>query len=224
MIRILVDPAAAERRHRPGGRTRCRPPGDRGALFQIGLTGQFAAVDEKLTGRENLRLFGRLYPYLPGNWSGQRAEELLDRFDLLEAAGDGSGADLFRWHAAAPGHRGQPPVDPRCCFWTSRPPGWTRAAATRSGTCPGRGPRGHHGHADDPISRRGRPTGRPDRRHRPRPVDRRGHPHRPQSRHRRRAHRGRGRRPGCSAGRRRRTRRRSPPNPTSPRVPAGSAR
>ncbi|WP_433516170.1 ATP-binding cassette domain-containing protein [Nonomuraea sp. CA-143628] len=54
--------------------------------YQIGLTGQFAAVDEKLTGRENLRLFGRLY-HLPGQLIRQRAEELLARFDLLEAAG-----------------------------------------------------------------------------------------------------------------------------------------
>ncbi|MEV4098214.1 ATP-binding cassette domain-containing protein [Streptosporangium saharense] len=52
---------------------------------RIGLTGQYAAVDEKLTGRENLRLFGRLY-HLPGRRVRRRADELLDRFGLSEAA------------------------------------------------------------------------------------------------------------------------------------------
>jgi ABC-2 type transport system ATP-binding protein len=51
----------------------------------IGLTGQFAAVDERLTGFENLEMFGRLY-HLPGKIACQRARELLERFDLVEAA------------------------------------------------------------------------------------------------------------------------------------------
>ena len=51
----------------------------------IGLTGQFAAVDELLTGRENLRLFGRLL-HLPGPEAARRAGELLERFDLADAA------------------------------------------------------------------------------------------------------------------------------------------
>jgi len=50
----------------------------------IGLTGQFAAVDELLTGRENLRLFGRLF-HLPRRTAATRADELLDRFGLAEA-------------------------------------------------------------------------------------------------------------------------------------------
>ncbi|MFI6317030.1 ATP-binding cassette domain-containing protein [Nonomuraea sp. NPDC050556] len=53
--------------------------------YRIGLTGQFAAVDEKMTGRENLRLFGRLY-HLPGRVVRRRADELLERFGLSEAA------------------------------------------------------------------------------------------------------------------------------------------
>src|SRR5215211_1337229 len=50
----------------------------------IGLTGQFAAVDELLTGRENLRLFGRLF-HLPRRAAAARADELLERFDLADA-------------------------------------------------------------------------------------------------------------------------------------------
>src|ERR1700750_1020776 len=51
----------------------------------IGLTGQFAAVDELLTGRENLEMFGRLFK-LPGEQARRRADELLGRFDLAQAA------------------------------------------------------------------------------------------------------------------------------------------
>jgi ABC-2 type transport system ATP-binding protein len=51
----------------------------------IGLTGQYAAVDEYLTGRENLDMVGRLY-HLPGAFVKKRAAELLERFDLTDAA------------------------------------------------------------------------------------------------------------------------------------------
>ena len=51
----------------------------------IGLTGQFAAVDEALTARENLVLFGRLLR-LKGKVAKQRADELLEQFGLSEAA------------------------------------------------------------------------------------------------------------------------------------------
>ena len=51
----------------------------------IGLTGQSAAVDELLTGRENLIMMGRLYR-LTKSSAKQRAEELLEDFDLTEAA------------------------------------------------------------------------------------------------------------------------------------------
>jgi ABC-2 type transport system ATP-binding protein len=50
----------------------------------IGLTGQFAAVDELLTGRENLEMFGRLFK-LSHEDAGRRAGELLERFDLAQA-------------------------------------------------------------------------------------------------------------------------------------------
>ncbi|MFN2609147.1 MAG: ATP-binding cassette domain-containing protein [Acidimicrobiales bacterium] len=51
----------------------------------IGLAGQYAAIDEHLTGRENLTLVGRLY-HLPKADVARRAGELLERFDLVEAA------------------------------------------------------------------------------------------------------------------------------------------
>jgi ABC-2 type transport system ATP-binding protein len=51
----------------------------------IGLVGQYAAVDEILTGRQNLELFGRLY-HLSGRAAQQRAGELLEQFGLVEAA------------------------------------------------------------------------------------------------------------------------------------------
>ncbi|MFI6520927.1 ATP-binding cassette domain-containing protein [Spirillospora sp. NPDC050679] len=52
---------------------------------RIGLAGQYAAVDEKLTGRGNLRMFGRLY-HLPRREARRRADELLERFGLADAA------------------------------------------------------------------------------------------------------------------------------------------
>jgi ABC-2 type transport system ATP-binding protein len=52
---------------------------------RIGLSGQTAAVDEHLTGFENLDMVGRLY-HLGRRRSRARARELLDRFDLDEAA------------------------------------------------------------------------------------------------------------------------------------------
>src|ERR1700694_1926571 len=51
----------------------------------LGLTGQFAAVDEILTGRENLQMFGRLFALSPAE-ARRRTSELLERFELAEAA------------------------------------------------------------------------------------------------------------------------------------------
>ncbi|MGL4744016.1 MAG: ATP-binding cassette domain-containing protein [Phycicoccus sp.] len=61
-------------------------PEDPTALRQrIGLAGQYAAVDELLSGRENLRMMGRLGHLTRGSGRA-RAEELLERFDLVDAA------------------------------------------------------------------------------------------------------------------------------------------
>jgi ABC-2 type transport system ATP-binding protein len=51
----------------------------------IGLAGQYAAVDEILTGRENIEMVGRLY-HLPKPEAKRRARLLLERFDLIDAA------------------------------------------------------------------------------------------------------------------------------------------
>jgi len=51
----------------------------------IGLTGQFAAVDELLSGQENLYMIGRLLG-MPGSAARARAKELLESFDLADAA------------------------------------------------------------------------------------------------------------------------------------------
>jgi ABC-2 type transport system ATP-binding protein len=60
-----------------------RDPG--GVRARIGLSGQYAAVDEYLTGFENLDMIGRLYK-LGRARSRERARELLERFALTEAA------------------------------------------------------------------------------------------------------------------------------------------
>jgi ABC-2 type transport system ATP-binding protein len=53
---------------------------------EIGLAGQYAAVDENLTGFENLEMVGRLY-HLGRTASRERATQLLERFDLDDAGG-----------------------------------------------------------------------------------------------------------------------------------------
>ncbi len=55
-----------------------------GVRAKIGLSGQYAAVDEYLTGYENLEMVGRLYG-MPKTQASKRARDLLDRFDLADA-------------------------------------------------------------------------------------------------------------------------------------------
>jgi len=55
------------------------------ARYRIGLAGQYAAVDEILGGRTNLVMFGRLC-HLSARAARSRADELLERFELTEAA------------------------------------------------------------------------------------------------------------------------------------------
>ena len=84
-VRILTTLLPAD-----GGRARVAGldvAGEAGQLRgKIGLAGQYAAVDENLTGAENLEMVGRLY-HLPRGEPRARAAELLERFDLAEAAG-----------------------------------------------------------------------------------------------------------------------------------------
>ena len=100
---------------------------------RIGVSGQYAAVDEHLTGFENLDMVGRLY-HLGAKASRQRAEELLERFDLTEAAG----RVVKGWsgrHAPAARPRGRAGrASLRCSSSTSRRPGSTRAAGPGCGT------------------------------------------------------------------------------------------
>ncbi|KPI08924.1 daunorubicin resistance ABC transporter ATPase subunit [Actinobacteria bacterium OK074] len=56
---------------------------------RIGLTGQYAAVDEILTGRQNLEMFGRLF-HLGRRRAKLRAAQLLEQFDLVAAADKGA--------------------------------------------------------------------------------------------------------------------------------------
>jgi ABC-2 type transport system ATP-binding protein len=80
--------------------------------YSIGLAGQFAAVDETLTGYENLVMVGRLY-HLPTREVKRRADELLKLFELTEArdrrAGGYSGGMRRRLDLAA-SLVGRPPV------------------------------------------------------------------------------------------------------------------
>ena len=166
----------------------------------IGLAGQSAAVEEMMTGRENLVMVARLY----GQGRAQAvasATRILEQMDLVEAA-DRQRQDLFRRHATAARPRGEPrrlaPV----------------AAARRADDRPrprepqrgvGRGARHERGRdrhrADDAVSRRGRPPRRLHRHHRRGPRHRPGHAERAQvprrRRHGRAAH---GRRPHHAAG------------------------
>ncbi len=76
-----------------------------GVKRSISLTGQYAAVDDKLTGRENLEMMARLLR-LSRRAARARAAELLAEFDLADAARP-AGRDLLRRHAApaGPGHQ-----------------------------------------------------------------------------------------------------------------------
>src|SRR5206468_44850 len=59
----------------------------------IGLAGQYAAVDENLTGAENLRMVGKL-THLPRSLIRERAAELLERFDHARIIAQGTPAEL----------------------------------------------------------------------------------------------------------------------------------
>jgi len=112
----------------------------------IALTGQFASVDDELTGTENLVMIGRLLGFGRAT-ARSRAAELLERFDLTGAAGRAaktySGGMRRRLDLAA-----SLVGEPRCCSWTSRPPGSTPGRAARCGrpsaACRGRGHRAAH--------------------------------------------------------------------------------
>ena len=135
-------------------------------------------------------MVGRLYGERRARGQARAARELLERFDLVDAAERPaktySGGMRRRLDLAA-ALVARPPVlfldepttglDPR-----------SRARAVGDDRGPRR--RGHDRAADHPVPRRGRPARRPDRGDRPRPRDRRGHVRRAQGPRRRRAARG----------------------------------
>jgi ABC-2 type transport system ATP-binding protein len=83
-VRILATILRADRGHAEVlGRDVAKDPD--GVRRTIGLAGQFAAVDPNLTGRENLRLVGRL-AQMPRSLARSRADELLMWFELTQAA------------------------------------------------------------------------------------------------------------------------------------------
>ena len=82
ILATLLEPDAGSARV-AGADVRSRP---RDVRRRIGLSGQFAAVDEHLTGFENLVMVGRLY-HMGRHRARARAGELLELFDLVESGG-----------------------------------------------------------------------------------------------------------------------------------------
>jgi ABC-type uncharacterized transport system ATPase subunit len=109
MVRILSTLIAADAGDiRVGGHDVVGDPGAVRAL--IGVTGQFSAVDNLLTGEENLRLMADLR-HLGRNAGRRRVAELLERFDLTGAAQAVVG--LLRRNAAQAGPGDDPGRRPR---------------------------------------------------------------------------------------------------------------
>ncbi len=141
---------------------------------RIGLAGQYAAVDENLTGRENLRMVGQL-THLPKVDLRRGPTSCSSAFGLTDA-GRPSGPHLLRRHAspARPRRRPRAPPTgavPRRAHHRPRPGQPQRPV----GGHPGAGGRRHDRAAHHPVPGGGRPAGRPHRRDRRRPQDRRGH-------------------------------------------------
>jgi len=128
----------------------------------IALTGQFASVDDELTGTENIVMIGRLLG-LGRATARARAAELLERFRPDRRRRPG-GQDLFRRHAPPPGPggqpgRGAPGAVPGRADHRARPPG----AQPGVGDHPRRGRGRGHRAAHHPVPGGGRRAGRPDR-------------------------------------------------------------
>ena len=159
-----------------------------GVRAAIGVTGQFSAVDELLTGEENLQLMADLNRL--GRAAGRRrVAELLERFDLVDAAGRPastySGGMRRRLDLAM-----TLVGSPRVIFLDEPTTGLDpRSRRTDVGRHPRAGRRRRDDPPHHPVPRRGRRARRSDRRPRPRPHRRRGHPRRAQAAHPRRPRR-----------------------------------
>jgi hypothetical protein len=147
---------------------------------------------DNLTGSEYLEFCGEAYR-LSRAQARSRALELLELARLPEYAD----RRCTRCRAARSSGSGWPArwcTSRRCCCSTSRPAGWTRAAASSCASCSGCSPRGRRRRRQQPPARRPRGAGRPGRVRRPR-RDRRRAPARPAAAGHRRAARG-----GCAPG------------------------
>ena len=178
----------------------------------IGVTGQFSAVDNLLTGEENLHPDGRPAP--PGPAGGPAAGRRAAGAVRPGRGGQQAGRDLLRRHEAParPGHGpGRRPADhlPGRAHRRAGPAQPPHHVADH----PRAGRRRGHDPADHPVPGGGGRARRPDRAARPRPAGRRGHrgraqaphprrPHPPGVRLRRRARRGRPRPRGADPRRR----------------------
>ena len=137
----------------------------------IGVTAQGATVDEALSGRQNLVMIGRLGG-LPRRAARARAVELLDQFELTDAADrplKGYSGGMRRRLDLAAGLVTHPPV----LFLDEPTTGLDPTSRARMWDVI-RGARGRRRDAavDHPVPRRGRSARRRDRRDRPRPRDR----------------------------------------------------
>ena len=153
----------------------------------IGVTGQFSAVDNLLTGEENLILMADLR-HLGRAEGRRRTAELLEQFDLVEAAGE-AGIHLLGRHASPARPRDDPGGRP-AHHLPRRADHRPRPAQPPHHVADHPRPRGRRGHdlPHDPVPGGGRPARRPDRRPRRREADRRGKPGRAQASHPRRPH------------------------------------
>ena len=151
----------------------------------IGVTGQYSAVDKLLTGEENLILMADLH-HLGKVEGRRRAAELLEQFDLVEAAtktaatysgGMRRRLDLAMTLVGRPAHHLPRRADHR--------PGPAQPAHHVADHPRSRRERGHD-LPHDAVPGRGRRARRPDRAPRPRKADRRGHRGRTQTPHPRR--------------------------------------
>ena len=152
---------------------------------RIGLVGQFHAVDEALTARQNLVLFARLSG-ISKSRARARARRPPRRLRTDGCRRPGGRRILGR-HAPTPRHRREPRADPRDPL-PRRADHRPRPAWPRHGVAGGARDRGgrHDGAAHHPVPRRGRPAREPGVGHGPRPRHRRRAPRRPQAPPRRR--------------------------------------
>ena len=166
---------------------------------RIGLSGQEPAVDEILSGRQNLVLFGRLNGLDRGR-GPPRADELLDQLGLVRRRRQGRSSTTRAACAGASTSASRSSWRPPCSSSTSPPPASTPQPQRGVVGHPGARRRRHDRAAHHPVPRRGRPAGRRRRGHGRGPGHRAGHARRAQGPGRRRpARRGaserRGRRP-----------------------------